>query len=252
MSDIKRRYGWKRDLPDIRDFTFKVGGPTIIPDHVDLRNSCPAVYDQGELGSCTANAICGMFQFNEMKEKLKDTSNLSRLFLYYNERAMEGTVNQDAGAAIRDGIKSAINQGICDESVWPYDISQFSVKPSLQCYFLARRNKITQYSSLSQNTNSMLACLAQGYPFVFGFSVYSSFESQQMAQTGQGQLPKRGEQLLGGHAVVCVGYDQPSQRFLIRNSWGNQWGMAGYFTFPYSYLTNNNLSSDFWTIRTVT
>ena len=98
----------------------------------------------------------------------------------------------------------------------------------------------------------MKGCLAQGYPFVLGFSVYESFESPQVVRTGIAQMPAAGEQLLGGHAVLAVGYDDSAQRFVVRNSWGAGWGMKGYFTLPYAYLLDGNLSDDFWTVRQVT
>lgn len=97
----------------------------------------------------------------------------------------------------------------------------------------------------------MKGCLASGYPFVFGFSVYESFESQAVAQTGIVPMPSPNEQLLGGHAVLAVGYDDEQGRFIVRNSWGKDWGMEGYFTIKYDYLLNDNLADDFWTIRRV-
>ena len=94
-------------------------------------------------------------------------------------------------------------------------------------------------------------CLADGYPFVFGFTVYESFESAEVGRTGVLKMPKPGEGVVGGHAVLGVGYDDTAQRFIVRNSWGRGWGQKGYFTMPYSYLLTNNLSDDFWTIRLV-
>lgn len=249
MEDM-RIYGWRPDTPDHRDFLFKVSAPTALPGHIDLRLGCPPVYDQSRLGSCTANSIAGLIHFLELKQKMPKIFTPSRLFIYYNERAMEGTINSDAGAMIRDGIKTVVNQGVCDEVIWPYDISKFKIKPSLQCYLSARRARASQYSRI-QSLNDMKTCLAEGFPFVFGFTVYESFESQQMAKTGNMPMPSRGERALGGHAVMACGYDDPTQKMLVRNSWGNRWGMAGYFTMPYQYITNSNLASDMWTIRQV-
>ena len=105
--------------------------------------------------------------------------------------------------------------------------------------------------SIDQNLADMKGCLASGYPFVFGFTVYDSFESQQVAQSGVLSMPAAGEAVAGGHAVLAVGYDDSKSMFIIRNSWGSGWGLAGYFYMPYAYLLDNNLSDDFWTIRTV-
>jgi C1A family cysteine protease len=107
------------------------------------------------------------------------------------------------------------------------------------------------YQRLLPNLNQLKGCLALGYPFVFGFSVYESFESATVARTGKVPMPKPREALLGGHAVLTVGYDDVEERFLMRNSWGASWGMAGYFTMPFDYLVDPNLCDDFWTVKSV-
>jgi len=159
---------------------------------------------------------------------------------------MEGTINSDSGAMIRDGIKSTVKQGICSEKTWPYVIGQFKKKPPSQAYVEALSHQVTVYSSII-SLNDMKQCLAQGFPFVFGFTVYESFESDVVAKTGVVPMPKRGESVLGGHAVVAVGYDDSTQRFMVRNSWGKGWGLAGYCTMPYQYL-NSRLASDMWRV----
>jgi C1A family cysteine protease len=248
-----KQYGWVPDLPDNRDHLYATPPEVLLrlPPSIDLRPQCPPVYNQGQLGSCTANAIGGAVEFDLIKEKQKRVFIPSRLFLYYNERAIEGTVNADSGAQIRDGIKSVASQGDCPENLWPYDITKFAVKPTQQCYQQALKYKAVQYQRLTQDLNQLKGCLASGYPFVLGFTVYASFESQQVAQTGHANMPLAGEQVIGGHAVVAVGYDDSQQWFILRNSWGDGWGMKGYFTLPYTYLIDQNLSSDFWTIRVV-
>ena len=247
-----KRFGWIADLPDHRDLMYAAPMQvlTALPTTTDLRSKCPPVYDQGQLGSCTANAIAAAVEFDLMKEN-KDEFMPSRLFIYYNERDMEGTVDSDSGAQIRDGIKSVASQGDCAEKLWPYDINKFADKPPQTCYDDAVKHKAVQYQRTIRDLNQMKGCLASGYPFVFGFTVYQSFESQQVAQTGHGSMPTPGEQTVGGHAVMAVGYDDSQNWFIVRNSWGTSWGMQGYFTLPYTYLLNENLSDDFWTIRLV-
>lgn len=247
-----KRYGWIADLPDHRDLMYAAPMQvlTALPPKADLRPKCPPVYDQGQLGSCTANAIAAAVEFDLMKEK-KNVFIPSRLFIYYNERVMEGTVDSDSGAQIRDGVKSVASKGDCPEKSWPYDINKFTEKPPQSCFKEAIKHKAVQYQRVVRDLNQMKGCLASGYPFVFGFSVYQSFESQQVAKTGHAPMPSRGEKAVGGHAVVAVGYDDSQNWVIVRNSWGTGWGMKGYFTLPYSYLLNGNLSDDFWTIRVV-
>jgi C1A family cysteine protease len=246
------RYGWVPDLPDQRDFTYAVPANVVrnIPDAVDLRPQCPPVYDQGQLGSCTGNSIAGALQFEQMKQKLP-VFVPSRLFIYYNERVIEHTVASDSGAQIRDGIKSVATKGDCPETEWPYDITKFAVKPPASCYKDAKKYKALQYQSVTQNLADMEGCLASGYPFVFGFTVYASFESAAVAKTGKMPMPKSGEQVVGGHAVLAVGYNNDQRVFIIRNSWGDGWGDKGYFYMPYAYLLDDNLADDLWTIRLV-
>lgn len=242
-------YGWTPDRPDQRDKTYAAiaAPPAKLPAAVDLRPNCSAVENQLALGSCTANALVGNLEFLEKKAGLPPTD-LSRLFIYYNERAMEGTVSEDSGAAIRDGVKSLTKLGVCAEQQWPYVITKFSVKPPAACFKAGLKHQITSYHRIL-TLQEMRQCLAEGYPFVFGFTVYESFESPAVAKTGTLNLPKPKEKTLGGHAVMAVGYNDAAQRFTIRNSWGADWGQQGYFTMPYAYLDNRNLSDDFWTIR---
>jgi C1A family cysteine protease len=254
------RYGWIPDLPDQRDFTYAVPAHVMaaFPSSVDLRDRCPTtVYDQGQLGSCTANAIAGALEFDMMRQALAAFTP-SRLFIYYNERVIEGTVGHDAGALIRDGIKSVARQGACQEGnpgdappAWPYDITKYTVRPAQPCYADAKKHKAISYLSLTQNLADLKGCLAEGFPFIFGFSVYESFESQEVANTGNVPMPGPEEQLMGGHAVLAVGHDDQEQVFIVRNSWGPGWGDAGYFYMPYAYLIDDNLADDFWTVRLV-
>ncbi len=248
-----RGYGWVPDLPDHRDLMYEAPMRVVeaLPPNVDLRPGCPPVYDQGDLGSCTANAIAGALEFDQMKQQLADVFVPSRLFIYYNERVIEHTVSDDAGAMIRDGVKSVSKQGAPHENAWPYDIAKFKTKPSPAAFKDALKHRAILYQRLTPVLQQLKACLAGGYPFVFGFSVYESFESDAVAKTGRVGMPKPKEKQLGGHAVLAVGYDDAAERFTIRNSWGPKWGIAGYFTMPYAYVTNDNLADDFWTIKRI-
>jgi C1A family cysteine protease len=246
-------YGWNRDLPDGRDYMYAAPLEVLakLPSKVDLSDKCPEVYNQGQLGSCTANAIGAALEFDQMKQRKKDPFTPSRLFIYYNERAIEGTISSDSGAMIRDGVKSVNQLGAPPENDWPYVIEKFRNRPPKKAFTAALKNQAVLYQRLTQAESQLKGCLASGFPFVFGFVVYESFESPKVAKTGDAPMPRAGEAQLGGHAVLAVGYDERRQRFLIRNSWGPDWGKKGYFTLPYPYMLQATLSSDFWTIRSV-
>lgn len=253
MAHKIQYYGWIHDLPDHRDqlYSAPVTALQTLPPKLDLTSQCPPVYDQGPLGSCTANSIGAAVEFEQMKQKLASVFTPARLFIYYNERTMEGTVDSDSGAQIRDGIKSVAQQGVCPETEWPYNIAKFKTRPPKKCYVAAIKHRVVLYQRVTQTLNQFRGCLASGYPFVFGFTVYESFESPTVAKTGHAPMPAPIEKTIGGHAVMAVGYDDSKQWFLVRNSWGSGWGMKGYFTLPYAYVTDAQLASDFWTIRLV-
>jgi len=254
MPRTNVHYGWVPDLPDQRDHVFAAPTAVLakIPPKVDLRPLCPPVVDQGQLGSCTANAIGNAHRFDQLKQGLGAKSFMpSRLFIYYNERVMENSVGTDSGAQIRDGIKSVAQQGVCPETDWPYLITKFKIKPPAAAYKKALKYQALTYRRVTQNAAQLKSCLASGYPFVFGFTVYESFESQAVAKTGVVPMPAHSEKVLGGHAVLAVGYDDTTQRFIVMNSWSTTWGQKGFFTIPYAYLTDHGLASDFWTISTV-
>ncbi len=246
------RYGWIPDEPDQRDHLYSAPPQFLkaLPPSTDLRAKCPPVYNQGELGSCTANAIAAAVEFDRMRQKLSDFVP-SRLFIYYNERRIEGTVSIDSGAMIRDGIKSVASDGACPEPEWPYDIAKFMRRPPAKCYVDAKLDRAVSYQSIIQDLNQMKGCLASGYPFIFGFTVYESFEGDAVRRTGHAPMPGWRERPVGGHAVMAVGYSESKQWFLVRNSWGAEWGIKGYFTMPYAYLIQPGLARDFWTIRLI-
>src|SRR6266446_6392138 len=191
-------YGWLPDLPDHRDLFYSAVAPRLVspPAKVDLRLKCSPVEDQGQLGSCTANALVGALEFLEIKDGTPFVD-LSRLFVYYNERMIEGTVNQDSGAFIRDGIKSLAKLGVCTEAEWPYKISRFTKKPTAACYRSAKKHRILSYHRIS-TVDEMRSCLAEGFPFVFGFTVYEAFESATVAKSGVLNMPGPKEKVMGG------------------------------------------------------
>lgn len=258
------KLNWKRDLPDFRDKrysnhpTFKIAP---LPSSVDLRPQMSPVFDQGQMGSCTSQALAGALEFLELqslRNKIASAevidplafNNFSRLFIYYNERFIEGDVDQDGGAQIRDGIKSLVQYGNCSEQSWPYVESHLFEAPTQPVYMEALAHRITSYYRVD-NTNlyELKHALVSGFPIIFGFSVYDYFESQNMTKYGVLNVPELNESSLGGHAVVLCGYDDNEKMFWVRNSWGNWGPFSGYFKMSYDYVINSNLCDDFWVIE---
>jgi C1A family cysteine protease len=243
-------YGWVPQLPDLRDARLALPKVTDLPDSVDMSKdaSMPPIYDQGQLGSCTANAIAAAVDFKNHQQNKKFITP-SRLWIYYQERVIEGTVSQDAGAMIRDGMKAVSKLGVCPEAQWPYDIGQFAVKPPAADYASALADTVLRYEAAPQDLFGLKSVLASGLPVVFGFSVYESFEGNAVAKTGVLPMPSPKESMIGGHACLIVGYNDAHDRFLVRNSWGTGWGNDGYFEMPYQYATSTSLASDFWAVQ---
>jgi len=241
--DVKRKYALKFDTPDERDYALTLEHPSEHKPQVDLRPDMPPVFDQGQLGSCTANALCGMRQYFALKHG--DDTALSRLYLYWHERALEGTINEDSGAMLRDGMRVLRKLGVCPEADFPYDISRFTEKPSAKAEADAGKYKILSYHRV-RSLRELKTCLHHGYPVAIGNKVYESFESREVAETGIVPVPdEMAEEFLGGHAVLVVGYDDEQKYLIVRNSWGPQWGDKGYCYLPYEYYSRG-LIVDMW------
>jgi C1A family cysteine protease len=212
----------------------------IIEPYIDLRSKFPEVYDQGKIGSCTANSLCSIFDY--------DSSNFksSRLFLYYNERLINKQTNVDEGASIRDGIFCLKNYGICSEKDWAYIITNIFVKPSDICYENAKKNFVIEAFYISNDINTIKYWISKNEPISLGINVYSNFMNA--SKNGIVDIPLKTDEYLGGHAVIICGYDDINKRCILRNSWGSHWGDNGYFYLPYDYITNDDLCGDLWVI----
>lgn len=248
---MERKYGWTREPLNPNKILMGITAPiTGLPTQVDLSVVFPPCYDQKSTSSCTGNAIAGAIKYAEIKCGNFESINPSRLFIYYNERLLEGSTDQDCGGIIHDGIKACNIYGVVDESYWKFSETHVTEQPSEEAYSQATKEKIKNYVAIDNtNITNIKACLAHGYPIVFGFTVFESFESEEVAKTGIMTLPYLHEQSVGGHAVLVVGYDDTKEAVLVRNSWGTSWGLNGYFWMPYKYITNVHLASDFWMIR---
>ena len=189
-------------------------------------------------------------EFDLIRQKRQRVIFPSRLFLYYNTRALEHTIRSNVGTSVRDTIKAVANKGDCPESLWPYVEKNVAARPPKKCYKSALKYKAVKYWRLHRRLEDMKSCIASGFPFIFGFSAHRRFHDE-VRLTGILEMPAKGERLLGSHAVLAVGYEDGNDRLIVRNSWGKKFGLQGYFTMPYMYLLKEHLSADFWTVNVV-
>lgn len=255
--NITKKFGWRPDKPDHRDYKFKIERLLPIqPVYLSDKYNLALPYDQGDIGSCTGNGLSFACHFALLNKNVSGKPiapfRPSRLFIYYYERVIENTVSIDAGAEIRDGIKVLAAQGIPSEDAWIYDTTQFATKPSDYAISCGKKLTSLRYESLD-NTNKQLLvnALLQGLPIVFGVTVYTSFMSDYVAATGIVPYPGKDETVEGGHCMVIVGYSQQYDAFIVRNSWGVHWGQDGYCRIPAAYLCNPDLATDFWVVYTL-
>lgn len=245
----RRLDGWRRGAKHPLDATLASFLAAALPPSADLRSLCPPVGDQGQLGSCTANAGCEALEFLE-RQGQRDTL-YSRLFVYARTRQLEGTpLSEDSGAQVRDTVEALARFGACLESTWPYDVDAFCQEPSEDAAKEALLHKAVLYYACP-NLFTVKASLAQGFPVAFGFEVYDSMMSAAVASSGIVPFPTAQDSVVGGHAVLAVGYDDSRQAVLVQNSWGTGWGLGGFFWLPYRYW-DDGLADDCWTLRRAT
>lgn len=263
LKTLVFNYKWTEDTPDslnkLRESKHycKVGDIVKadiyhLPVTLDLRANMPPIYDQGSLGSCTAQAVAACMYFDQQTSNRETVVDPSKLFIYWNSRLPIGTINEDSGASLSDAILSTVIYGACNEGLWPYIIGRFRERPSLECYQDAYNCIDTdgcQQAEVNQNVLEIKSVLASNICMVFGIDVYSSFMSGQTASTGVVPMPNTSvEDYYGGHAMVLCGYNDYTQMFLFRNSWGVDWGMDGYGWIPYAYVINGYLAGDIWSV----
>lgn len=250
---VERLYSWKRDTPSDQDVyhNFTIGKLHDSIKVIDLRDKFSPVYNQGKLGSCTANGIAGAYEFDEMKQNEEKVFVPSRLFIYYNERKVNNTIGKDSGASIRDSVMEIVNVGVCPESLWPYDITKYKDCPPQECYDDAIKHKCIEYKRVNQDLQQLKQCLIEGYPIIFGIEVYKSFESPDTMKTGVVSMPIPKEKHMGGHCIILCSINMDKKMFGFRNSWGPTFGENGYGYLPFDYVLDPKLASDFWTIRSV-
>lgn len=250
-SPIFLRAKTQKSQPDPRDHLLKLTNTRLtLKSSINLGPQLPFVFDQGQLGSCTANSAGSMYSWI-VRQNNGQLFIPSRLFLYYNTRVLHGTTWYDSGASLRNTMRALRTHGVCPETMWPYLYNQLTIQPTMECYTEGATRQAMSYAAVSISLQSMKTVL-QNRPFVLGILVYTSFYNPSVSKTGMVPVPDlRKERLLGGHAILVMGYDDRKKCFLCRNSWGTSWGLKGDFYLPYSYATNRKLSFDAWVLHSV-
>ena len=247
-GDTLRVGGYRPDKKSRNPQKFSAGAEQVIPKVVDLRPFMTAVESQGNSNSCTANAMAGAYEYLDNRINGQSTD-MSRLFIYYNAREIEGSTNKDEGAYLSDCVKVVRKYGACTEETWPFTLDEVTSKPPKVAYREAAQFRIEDAASVDIDLDIMRTCLAEGYPFVFGLQLFESFNG---AGGNGGLVPMpdpNNEKHVGGHAMLCVGYSDTDRVFIIRNSWGEEWGDMGYGYVPYEYMVDPNLNHDCWVIQ---
>ncbi len=241
--------GYRPETQNSQDKKYSARRDRQLPAKVDLRAYMTPVENQGNSNSCTANAMAGAYEYlaNRM---LGQSEDVSRLFIYYNAREFDGDPAQDEGTYLKSCIKVLRKYGACSENTWSFDLNQILAQPPKAAYQEAANFIVEEAARVEIDLHAMRECLSEGYPFAFGLQLFSSF--QQAGSTGLVPMPDPdNEKHDGGHAMLCVGYSDADQVFIVRNSWGEDWGEAGYCYIPYDYMTKPDFNHDCWTIRQV-
>jgi C1A family cysteine protease len=262
MSTFNRKYNLKPAVLTGNEKLFKLDHHSLkgitLPEKYDLRTvfpECiPPVLDQLQLGACGPNEISNAMRFCLAREKVS-IFQPSRLYIYYFTRLFEGSdINQDTGVSISGACGAVSKYSACSENNWGYDITKFTLQPPRNA-LIAAHTHIPGFKFLQvpQNLTSIKTALVSGFPILIGVQLYSSFESDEVTKTGVVPMPDtKKEQLLGGHCLMIIAYDDKTQTFTGMNSWGggpNGWGQQGFFTIPYAYILDPNLGGDYCQVR---
>lgn len=255
MASPHAWYGCRRDLRDARDEPFAhehmmAVRAVAVPVAIDLRQWLPPVMDQGAIGSCTAHGVSAAARYHIIRRNTTYDFEMSRLQLYYDSREIEGAADSDAGAEIRDVIKTLAKKGVGHEEAWPYNMTKFADRPPQEVYDDAVQYKALKYARVAVDTNMVKKTLAAGTPVIIGISLYASFESEEIAKTGIVPMPAPHEGMVGGHCMLIAGYGQKPGHFTVRNSWGTDWGDKGNCYIPEAYIGSSTYGSDYWALTT--
>jgi uncharacterized tellurite resistance protein B-like protein len=236
-----------------KTWTSSASSTARVPRKVDLRPFMTEVENQGETNSCAANAVAGAYEYLVKRHLGEESYDVSRMFIYYNGRAVDGCENEDEGSVIGSLIESLKEHGACSEETWPFEKDLVNEKPSDEAYEEAAQFPIEDTAVVPTRVDAWKSVLAEGYPIIFGISLFRSFDKHR--KPGLVPMPSPREssrESHGGHAMLAVGYSDADRVFIVRNSWGTEWGDEGYCYIPYDYLLNPRFNNgDSWIIRQV-
>jgi hypothetical protein len=239
--------GYRADQKRDNTQKYSYSGHPKLPQAIDLRPYLTPIENQGDSNSCTANATAGAHEYLLKRLKGQD-DDVSRLFIYYNARKLDGAIQVDEGSYLQSCVGVLREYGACSEKAWPFNLDRILDAPDAKAYDEATAFLIHDAARVEVKLEAMRSCLAKGYPFTFGLMLFESF--QQAGKTGLVPMPDiEQEKMDGGHAMLCVGYSDADRVFVVRNSWGADWGDQGYCYIPYAYMTNPDLNGDCWMIR---
>jgi C1A family cysteine protease len=233
-AQVQRRSARPRQLPPVQG---------AMPARVDLRPQCSRVYDQEDLGSCTAFAVGKGVREYLQRTRGERLTELSALYLYYETRKLRNAVHLDSGATITDAMAALAKSGSAPDTLWPYQVELFTQPPPGQAYRQAEEWKLNTGVQLA-GLEDVKKALVRRQPVVFGMRLYHTFRD--IGPNGMLPMPQAGDVLVGGHAVAVVGYDNKRRVLIVKNSFGEEWGDKGYFYMPYGYVTPDNVM-DIWT-----
>jgi uncharacterized tellurite resistance protein B-like protein len=225
-----------------------------LPPKVDLRPFMTAVEDQANTNSCAANATAGAYEYLVKRHLGEEAYDVSRLFIYYNARAVDGPdAIEDEGSVLQSVIDSLKQYGACSEESWPFDAGMVNEQPAEEAYQEAAQFLIEDTELVPTDLDAWKTALAAGNPIIFGIKLFGSFDKQKKAGLVPMPSPKEsGRESHGGHAMLCVGYSDPDEVFIVRNSWGLGWGDKGYCYIPYRYMLNDDYNyGDSWIIKRI-
>lgn len=253
MTEAPRRYGWRKDVHDARDFKLGLARPHKLPAAFDVGPWLPPIcYDQGATNSCVLQNVAAAIE-NISLSTGKDEWLPSISFMYYNALVLEGAI-EDSGCQIRNGLKSVVKFGACYNDDWAFRPETILTKPNAAAYAAARQDVITDYMRVPQTLFEIKSCLLAKKPVIFGLSVYPEFESERFETDGILHMPRAGEEMIARHCVMVRAYDDADQRVIVRNSYGMHWGLPkapGHFSVPYDLILDPTLASDLWVVNAV-